>query len=118
MCRPCPAQWYDSEVCLYDWARPRFTSQTGHFSQVVWAASERMGCAIGNCPMGSTDALGKQYKGPVVACHYHPRGNLQVGAPSLGARCCRVLAAPMPFAPPVRPLSHAPASSVPLSLLA
>jgi hypothetical protein len=43
-------------------------SQTcGHYTQVVWRASEKVGCAIGTCP-------GLAFKSAIV-CDYGPGGN-------------------------------------------
>ena len=57
--------WYD-EVKDYNYARPGFSSQTGHFTQVVWRGSTALGC--GMCQKGS------QY---IVVCQYSPAGNVQ-----------------------------------------
>ncbi|WP_280236182.1 CAP family protein [Nocardia cyriacigeorgica] len=34
--------WYD-EISLYDYDKPVFANDTGHFTQVVWKASTRLG---------------------------------------------------------------------------
>ncbi|KAJ6644420.1 Cell wall protein PRY3 [Pseudolycoriella hygida] len=55
--------WYD-EVKVYNYNRPGFSLQTGHFTQVVWKSSRNFGfgCAYGN---GKT----------VCAGLYSPPGN-------------------------------------------
>ena len=39
----------------------------GHYTQVVWAESETMGCAVASCP-----SLAQ-----IWVCEYHPAGNVQ-----------------------------------------
>merc|ERR1719454_177569 len=51
--------WYD-EVKDYNFAAPGFNGATGHFTQVVWKSSTRLGCGI---------------NGSYVTCHYCPAGN-------------------------------------------
>ncbi|KAJ9512149.1 hypothetical protein QJQ45_012705 [Haematococcus lacustris] len=58
-------QWYD-EICMYNYARPGWMPATGHFTQLIWARTRRIGCAVGYCPTGSTDARGFHWNGPVV----------------------------------------------------
>ncbi|EWC45648.1 hypothetical protein DRE_05209 [Drechslerella stenobrocha 248] len=61
-------QWYlYSEVNNYDYNNPGFSSATGHFTQLVWKATEQMGCAwIGGC-----SNLAYQ-----VWCEFTPAGNM------------------------------------------
>ena len=57
--------WY-SEVDKYDYNNPGFTSETGHFTQLVWRGSTRMGYAVAS----------GQY-GTFVAAHYVAPGNYE-----------------------------------------
>ena len=55
--------WY-SEVDKYDYNNPGFTNETGHFTQLVWRKSTRVGYAV---------ASGQN--GTFVAAHYVAPGN-------------------------------------------
>ena len=55
--------WYD-EVSRYDYSNPVFSAETGHFTQVVWKNSKRIGCAKGNGCSGN-----------YWVCQYDPPGN-------------------------------------------
>lgn len=57
--------WY-AEVRGFDFRRGGFSMETGHFTQVVWAATERVGCGIAQC--NGMD---------VWVCNYDPPGNLE-----------------------------------------
>lgn len=58
------AAWYD-EVGDYRYTNPGFSMKTGHFTQVVWKNSKKLGCAARQCgPM------------TLVVCRYDPPGNV------------------------------------------
>ena len=61
--------WY-SEVAQYNPARPGFSMQTGHYTQVVWRGTARVGCGVARC----ADA-------EVWVCNYDPPGNVQGSYP-------------------------------------
>ena len=71
--------WYD-EIKYYNFNRPGFSSQTGHFTQVVWKKSTRLGVGIG---FSSDDR--KVY----VVTNYSPPGNFQgqFGENVLSSKC-------------------------------
>lgn len=54
--------WIDEKK---DYRTAQFTSGTGHFTQVVWKATKKVGCAV----------AGKSCS--VLVCHYSPQGNVQ-----------------------------------------
>lgn len=56
--------WY-SEIKNYDFSRPGFSSNTGHFTQMVWASTTHMGA--GRVVKGSTT---------FVVANYTPPGNI------------------------------------------
>ncbi|XP_070551500.1 venom allergen 5-like isoform X2 [Ptychodera flava] len=59
--------WYD-EIEMYNFRNPMFDFNTGHFTQVVWKGSERVGCAMASAPAGAFTAF-------YVVCNYEPQGN-------------------------------------------
>jgi uncharacterized protein YkwD len=56
-----------SEAEDYDYATNTCAGICGHYTQVVWAASTKLGCGISSCP-------GLTY-GNSVVCNYAPGGN-------------------------------------------
>ncbi|KAM3159916.1 SCP domain-containing protein [Lachancea thermotolerans] len=60
------AAWYN-EVRLYNFKNPGFAEDTGHFSQLVWVSSKRLGCARVDCG---------DYYGQYTICSYDPPGNV------------------------------------------
>lgn len=61
--------WYN-EYQYYSYSNPRFSMSTGHFTQLVWKSTTKVGCASISCN-GSHGTPG-QY----VVCEYSPAGNL------------------------------------------
>lgn len=57
--------WYD-EIELYDYNDPSFAYTTGHFTQLVWKNTTRVGCAYKDCG---------PYYGQYTVCQYYPPGN-------------------------------------------
>ncbi|XP_050741178.1 Golgi-associated plant pathogenesis-related protein 1-like [Drosophila biarmipes] len=55
--------WYE-EISLYNWNHPSFSTQTGHFTQVVWKGSTELGVGFAK----SGNAI-------FVVCNYNPPGN-------------------------------------------
>merc|ERR1712008_159805 len=65
--------WYDELTNPgYDFSKPGFSHGTGHFTQVVWKSTTRLGCAVHVCkplqPMGWNP-------GNFFVCEYSPPGN-------------------------------------------
>ena len=57
--------WY-SEVEKYDFGKGGFSMETGHFTQLVWRDTTRLGCGVSAC------------KGlRIWVCNYDPPGNVQ-----------------------------------------
>ncbi|KAE8231338.1 hypothetical protein CF326_g3649 [Tilletia indica] len=68
--------WYQ-EISQYNFAIPGFSQDTGHFTQLVWAASNLVGCGINTqCTpqqLGFGSGFGTQ--ATLVVCQYRPPGN-------------------------------------------
>ena len=63
--------WYDRELPKYDFNNPGFASATGHFTQVVWKSTTKVGCGVALCPAGSVS----RYQSVYTVCQYSPQGN-------------------------------------------
>jgi hypothetical protein len=71
--------WYN-EIKLYNFYRPGFSMDTGHFTQVVWKGSQKVG--VGFAITGDGKSL-------YVVAQYSPPGNYQgqFGQNVLPAKC-------------------------------
>lgn len=67
------AAWYN-ENRYYSYKNPGFSHTTGHFTQVVWKSSEKLGCAVAICN-GKNGTYGK-----FLVCEYDPPGNVDTPA--------------------------------------
>jgi uncharacterized protein YkwD len=67
------SDWY-SEVKNYNYASPGFSSNTGHFTQVVWKGSTQLGCGAAQ---GTATIQGTTYNAFYVVCQYAAAGNVQ-----------------------------------------
>lgn len=65
--------WYN-EYKLYDYSAGQYSDSTGHFTQMVWKGSKRLGCAIQTCT-ASQMGLGSTGSARYVVCNYDPPGN-------------------------------------------
>ncbi|KAF2502455.1 PR-1-like protein [Lophium mytilinum] len=61
--------WGTEEEAKYDYNHPGFSEDTGHFTQVVWRDTSRVGCAWNICP-SDTPFNARFY------CGYHNAGNI------------------------------------------
>ncbi|KAI7858521.1 CAP domain-containing protein [Circinella umbellata] len=59
--------WYD-ENTEYDYSKPGFTHGIGHFTQLVWVGTTKLGCAVADCNGN-----------PLYTCSYDPPGNVVNG---------------------------------------
>lgn len=64
-CASLVKMWYN-EKNLYDYATGGFSHQTGHFTQLVWKGTKRVGCGYKTGPSGT-----------YLACNYDPPGNYE-----------------------------------------
>ena len=61
--------WY-AEHTQYSYDKPGFSMSTGHFTQVVWKSSKKLGCAYAICN-GKNGTPGTFW-----VCEYSPAGNV------------------------------------------
>jgi hypothetical protein len=66
--------WY-GEGKNYDYSHPGFSEATGHFTQVVWKATKRVGCAWNQQKCTKTGG----FTFHKLVCEYDPRGNIVGG---------------------------------------
>ncbi|QPG75025.1 hypothetical protein FOA43_002365 [Brettanomyces nanus] len=58
--------WYD-EISNYNYSDPQFAEDNGHFTQLVWKSSTRLGCGYKYC---------SPTYGYYIVCNYQPAGNV------------------------------------------
>ncbi len=61
--------WY-AEQKYYSYGRPGFSYNTGHFTQLVWRGTQKIGCAYVACN-GNNGTPGNY-----LVCEYSPAGNI------------------------------------------
>ena len=61
-----------SELADYDYASNSCCGVCGHYTQIVWADSLRLGCGVANCTTGSPFGSGSWQ---IWVCNYDPPGN-------------------------------------------
>ena len=63
--------WYTSEIVHYDYTtgKSKDGGVVGHFTQVVWKSSAKIGCAY------AVGAWGSYSNSYFVCCNYYPAGN-------------------------------------------
>ncbi|RWS04098.1 pathogenesis-related protein 1-like protein [Dinothrombium tinctorium] len=55
--------WYNEKK---DYTEPKFTPKVGHYTQLIWKSTKKIGCATApHCKFGS-----------VTVCNYYPPGNM------------------------------------------
>lgn len=58
--------WYD-EIAEYNYSRPKFSAKTGHFTQLVWKGTRKLGVGIAYSP---------DQREVYVVTNYYPAGNI------------------------------------------
>ncbi|NXP29560.1 GLIP1 protein, partial [Scytalopus superciliaris] len=66
------SDWFD-EVSSYDFSTNRCTDMCGHYTQVVWAESYKVGCAVHFCH--TVEHFSQVSKAAHFVCNYGPKGN-------------------------------------------
>jgi hypothetical protein len=52
--------WHEEET-KYPYDQPHYDDAWGHFTQMVWRNSSRIGCALGNCDAGQVNWPARLY---------------------------------------------------------
>jgi uncharacterized protein YkwD len=86
--------WYN-EIRFYNFSRPGFTPQTGHFTALVWKATTKVGIAVGYKP----DTVNVRNGRVVVVMNFAPAGNVP-GAFKGNVLVPRSVAVPAPTVQP------------------
>ncbi|KAG0687172.1 hypothetical protein C6P40_002779 [Pichia californica] len=60
--------WFN-EIALYNYSNPGFSEATGHFTQLVWTDTTKIGCGYKYCGT---------YYGYYIVCNYLPEGNIDL----------------------------------------
>ncbi|XP_015746646.2 glioma pathogenesis-related protein 1-like [Python bivittatus] len=79
-----PIKSFHNEIKYYTFATHKCTKVCGHYTQVVWAASYKVGCAIVFCPYMD----GKKKNNNILVCNYGPAGNYAGVRPYKEGRPC------------------------------
>ncbi|XP_027777835.1 glioma pathogenesis-related protein 1 [Marmota flaviventris] len=78
------SNWYN-EIKDYDFNTRRCTKVCGHYTQVVWADSYKVGCAVQFCPRVS--GFESLSNGAHFICNYGPAGNYPTWPYQKGYTC-------------------------------
>ncbi|XP_032746688.1 GLIPR1-like protein 1 [Rattus rattus] len=73
--------WYN-ETKDYNFDDNTCTKTCGHYTQVVWADTLKIGCAISNCPHLTG------YSAGLFVCNYAPAGNFRGSKPYITGKPC------------------------------
>jgi len=78
--------WYASEKVHYDYDSQGCSGVCGHYTQIVWATSRQVGCAVHRC----RPLTGLYDSGTYLVCNYYPPGNVRGQRPyTKGPACSR-----------------------------
>jgi pathogenesis-related protein 1 len=64
-----------AEVASYDYASGACSGKCGHYTQIVWRDSQRVGCGVASCATGSPFEGFTEWQ--YWVCNYDPPGNWQ-----------------------------------------
>ncbi|KAK4546095.1 hypothetical protein LTR36_002232 [Oleoguttula mirabilis] len=64
--------WANEEK-KYNYAKPKFSESTGHYTQLVWKNTTTVGCGAVQCTNDASNGVNGWY----LVCEYTPRGNVE-----------------------------------------
>nr|ADV57652.1 venom allergen-like protein 1 [Bursaphelenchus mucronatus]ADV57661.1 venom allergen-like protein 1 [Bursaphelenchus mucronatus] len=67
--------WWDEIKDYSGDAKFEWSTSTGHFTQMAWAETDKIGCAIQNCTNGDTQGFGEWKDWTFTVCDYMNPGN-------------------------------------------
>ncbi|KAM4712376.1 GLIPR1-like protein 1 [Anableps anableps] len=67
-------QRWVNETRYYNYQENSCSGVCGHYTQVVWAESYKVGCAVELCPNGVKKSTSRE--GAIFVCNYAPGGNI------------------------------------------
>ncbi|XP_070803600.1 GLIPR1-like protein 1 isoform X1 [Pituophis catenifer annectens] len=79
-----PIKAFQSEVNYYTFSTHHCTKVCGHYTQVVWATSHKVGCAVVYCRYMD----GKEKNNNILVCNYAPAGNYRGVRPYKEGKPC------------------------------
>ncbi|XP_015675161.1 glioma pathogenesis-related protein 1 isoform X2 [Protobothrops mucrosquamatus] len=79
-----PITAFHNEVNYYTFSTHQCTKVCGHYTQVVWAASYKVGCAVVYCRYMD----GKEKNNNILVCNYAPAGNYRGVRPYKEGKPC------------------------------
>ncbi|XP_063073988.1 GLIPR1-like protein 1 [Engraulis encrasicolus] len=80
--------WVDGELPAYVYDQNHCRRICGHYTQVVWATSYKVGCAVHRCPDGVDElSLTKGHDTAHFVCNYYPPGNYPTKPYKQGRAC-------------------------------
>jgi hypothetical protein len=65
--------WY-GEITLYRATSPGFQPEAGHFTQIIWKRTTKVGCGVAQGKFRYSD--GRLFDSTYVVCQYNPAGNV------------------------------------------
>nr|AEK06327.1 venom allergen-like protein [synthetic construct] len=68
-------KWYNESSKYSGNPHLEYSSGIGHFTQVVWADTNKIGCAVQDCSNGLSQGLGDD-NWTFTVCNYDPAGNV------------------------------------------
>ncbi|XP_073688981.1 GLIPR1-like protein 1 [Garra rufa] len=81
-------QSWVSEVKDYDYSTNQCSAVCGHYTQVVWADSYKVGCAAQACPNGVAETSFSTQPGVIFVCNYATAGNYRGVSPYKAGTSC------------------------------